>query len=143
MYKKSEDYSDGPIPGDPSLDGLIGWLKTKEPEDRYEYTAPCSCLLHQYLKAAGLNPFSVSPTMYHLNLRDNRIDIEGKPLGDDLAEVARTTPHTFGEALERAEKIRGRKDNGLARGSISGVLEKIRPSSELVKEGCLEGVEAD
>lgn len=84
-----------------SLDGLIDWLRTKDPNEYYRYTDTKGCLLFQYIKACGLPVHSVGDN-YWRDIETRREHHFDRVLND----VAGADPHTFGGALERAINAR-------------------------------------
>lgn len=38
-----------------SLTSLIAWLRTKDPEERYEYGCPSRCMLGQWVRSMDIN----------------------------------------------------------------------------------------
>ena len=86
-------------PADPfTLDALIAWLRTKDPEEKYCWSSPGHCLFGQYAKFVG--------TRYLLLL--NRMGARNSN-GDTIepGDIGVGTPHTFGAALERAIAEKG------------------------------------
>ena len=47
---KNPKWDEPPQPHHPSLDGMIDWLETKNPEMRYNYRDCSACLCAQYYK---------------------------------------------------------------------------------------------
>lgn len=82
-----------------SLEGVIQWLETKDPNTEYNWL-DCKgmCLLGQYLTAQGDTHW----TNNYLEL--SQVKTNG-PMGV-LAEIAWTSPFTFGAALGRAKAAR-------------------------------------
>jgi hypothetical protein len=84
-----------------SLDGLIAWLETQDPETKYNY-ANCSggCLIGRYLIAT-------TGKMWHEHgLRWRDICRHHPQLGD----AAAGSHHTYGGGLTRAKALRDKAD---------------------------------
>ena len=90
--KKSEDVH--------SLSSLIRWLKTKDPEESYEYTSSRNCLLAQYYRAKGYSKAMVDPECVRLSV------FKWQDLPEHFNAIAREGEETFGAALERAKAAR-------------------------------------
>jgi hypothetical protein len=71
-----------------SLVGFIAWLRTKNPNEEYEWGDPKNCACAQYFKT--------------LPQGDN---IWGTLISQQLDLLAIGLPRTFGALLERAEKV--------------------------------------
>jgi hypothetical protein len=82
----------------PSLDGLIAWLETKDPSEKYDWgNCDGACLVHQYLTSCGIRQRDWSSFYFKTQ----------SPLGDDQPTcIAFQSPHTFGAALSRARAVR-------------------------------------
>ena len=83
-------------PADPfTLEALIAWLETKEPEEMYCYTSNGHCLIAQYLEHHNI-PFEgvVGDGYYY----DKNLNRHKTP----FHQIAVTKPRTFGAALQRA-----------------------------------------
>lgn len=90
-----------------TLPHLIEWLKTKDPRGRYEYVPAQTCLLAQYAQyVSGDDGCFVSPWTHFGGDRRKRGSL---PPGWD--DVSSCRPHTFGAALERAEKLLKREQS--------------------------------
>lgn len=80
-----------------SLEGLIAWLETKNPDEQYDYwDRSGGCLLGQYVKSLGLK------WEYHSDL--------SRGLHDKFANVVLyriVAPWTFGGALKHARAVAG------------------------------------
>jgi hypothetical protein len=91
-------------PGVFTLDGLIAWLETKDPNEKYRYLSIHRCLLAQYFHAKGFRFVSVGPNSMD-GLRYGFIPYikELPPHFDNIA----VSCCTFGSALAVAKNIRG------------------------------------
>ena len=93
---------------------FIEWLKSKDPNEHYEYRDPNNCLLGQYFKAKGLMNFAslsgntISLTIGHpidfpvawQGIARERLSTDEYPIyGEKIAGW------TFGAALQRAEAM--------------------------------------
>jgi hypothetical protein len=78
-----------------SLESLIAWLKTQEPEKTYSYFSG-QCLICQHLAAHGVE----TPTAVYGSFADPFVRFE----------VAAMAPHTFGAALQRALAVQAARD---------------------------------
>jgi len=76
-----------------SLEGLIAWLETQNPETEYDYTDISDCLLTRWMRASGQRDFGFSGSPDHTA---NRFTV-----------AAGNFPHTYGAALRRARKLVG------------------------------------
>ena len=77
-----------------SLEGLIAWLETQDPERRYDFwNCHGGCLLSTYL---------ASVKIWFSTQRYNSAIMRIHGVADD---VARRCPWTYGAALERARKM--------------------------------------
>lgn len=82
----------------PSLEGLIAWLETKDPNEAYVWkNCDGDCLIGQYWNSLGI---SMAVGSYMQVNGQFLYDSLTSPNGDD--GIAITQPHTFGGALERA-----------------------------------------
>ena len=87
-------------PADPfTLDALIAWLRTKDPEEEYCWTDGGQCLFGQYAKFVGSDYCAMI----------NKIGVPSKATGNMIepGEIAIGRPRTFRSALERAIAERG------------------------------------
>lgn len=73
-----------------TVEALAEWLTTHPASNEYRYQDPVFCLLGQYFADCGAYD-AISETAY-----------EQFP---HYREIAEAKPHTFGAALERAEKL--------------------------------------
>src|ERR1700691_1845949 len=92
-----------------SLENLIAWLETKDPDRHYDYTLPQKCVLAQFAKSLDINAKTFGWMSYTVN--GQVIDAEpyrqianGNDAGDKRL-------YTFGKALERA-RAELQKQNG-------------------------------
>lgn len=84
-----------------TLPALVAWLELQPAQKIYCYTSPGSCLLAQYLKAAGYRNPLVSR-----NLTTDGWRIEDSiPVPDIFHDIAIKHPRTFGAALNRARSV--------------------------------------
>lgn len=71
-----------------TIEALVDWLRTQPPEKTYIWSDPVFCAVGQYLadhdSSWGTVAYSELP---------------------DYERIAKVEPHTFGAALERAEKL--------------------------------------
>jgi hypothetical protein len=86
----------------PSFDGFVEWLRTKDPNEHYDYCDPHNCVLAQYGKfcypyehvlcgvPAGFNIFSGQ------HLENVHVVLPNE-------DIICNSPWTFGACLERAE----------------------------------------
>lgn len=92
LYNKDWDKPKGVN----TIRGLIAWLETKDPSEMYDYTSPHQCMCAQYYRAHGY--WFVQASSNHI-----RHGIaEYTPLPHGFNAIAAMSPHTFGDALERA-----------------------------------------
>ena len=91
-------------PKDPmSLDGLIQWLETKDPDEKYCYIVSEGCLLAQYFRAKGWAKARVSPShLYSAPVRWLPFIRLSRPLPSGFNDIAVQGLFTFGAALDRA-----------------------------------------
>lgn len=83
-----------------SLESLRDWLRTKPVDEVYCWADAQTCLLGQYLKHIGAIEIGSS---YWLDANSNLHEISEQFF--HVALHGHNLPHTFGAALERAEKI--------------------------------------
>ncbi len=81
-----------------SFDGLIEWLKTKDPKETYNFDSCNACLFRQYLDARGSPALSLANKIW--------FRFWAKLHNQPFSDVAVALPHTFGAALARAESLR-------------------------------------
>ena len=87
-----------------SLESLIAWLETKDPEEWYNPHNPFECMFTQYFTSKQVE-FTGYPTSYTYGGVDlvhnkwSRIAFDGLD-----------GKHTFGAALERARKLKEARD---------------------------------
>lgn len=75
-----------------SLPGLIAWLETQDPQQRYEYeNCEGRCLIGQYLAARGVP--------WGWRSYDAFVDADAR------MRIANRRPMTFGAALSRARQL--------------------------------------
>ncbi len=101
MYKDLKSFGE-PQVQHPSLEGMIAWMETKPPSQRYFYGDAARCLCSQYYRETGLGDFE---TTWQLH-------------GDEWAEYLDSTVamppgrhqgmySTVGAALKRARSYLG------------------------------------
>lgn len=85
-----------------SFENLAAWLRTKNPKGTYNYT-DCGgrCLYGQYMKAHGIKWVDSGSGAGLKDCTEARENF----CCDVYLEVARPTPWTFGDALERTEQF--------------------------------------
>lgn len=84
-----------------SIDSLISWLETKNPEGTYLYQDYGHCLLGQYYAAMGLyRPEVYSHGIFYHGPTGNRICENYPPEFDSIALHG---GRSFGDALKRAK----------------------------------------
>ena len=87
---------DAPAPF--TLESLIAWLETKDPEIRYDYEAPDECAICLYLRdVANFKEPRVCPTTYRDGARAER-----NRLPPGWNSIVIYEPWTLGAALTRA-----------------------------------------
>lgn len=87
-------------PGKISLESLIGWLETQDPDTEYDWLNPGTCLLGQWLKATGHeNYYDISR-----GITDTRSPFYIKRLAVVALVAERGKETTLGKALKRARK---------------------------------------
>ena len=107
LYNK--DWDKKTAPPVYSLHGIISWLETQPRDVTYDWCDAEGCLCHKYLVAMGERKRSF--------LAGGYINRLGYTLGCvfetlmDYRTVAATQPWTFGDAMDRAIKLR-EKSNG-------------------------------
>ena len=86
-----------------SLEGLIAWLETQEPETQYDYCDPRGCLLCSYFRARGIDV----NTLTILGIRTFGGDTLRYPeiLADAAGNGVSIDQHTYGHALARAKAL--------------------------------------
>ncbi len=80
-----------------SLESLIAWLETKDANASYDWYSISGCLICQYLDHIGVKFSSVGANNYVTADYLDRISIPRH-----FPAAACPSPHTFGDALERA-----------------------------------------
>ena len=96
-----------PVPmTDPmSLDDLIAWLETKDPNQSYQFADANNCLLAQWVK-------HLDPEAIHVLRHDNSYvyQVHGKKVDFQSPIFARVAAHrSFGEALFDAKIYQGQR----------------------------------
>lgn len=108
-----------------SMESLVSWLETKDPNGQYNYCDPYGCLLHQYFTEKGVKTsLFADPDRVHLYITSAYIEfyvpgrgvVERMGLPHGFDRVARTGAteapdrdfgeryNTYGRALETAKK---------------------------------------
>lgn len=84
-----------------SLESLVAWLETKDPDETYYYAATGHCLIAQYFTASGIKFYAIWCNGWD-SKRDDAM-IPQHPLPDHFNAVAAGgVGRTFGAALKRA-----------------------------------------
>lgn len=117
----------------PSIDGLISWLETKDPNGTYNFSkCDGTCLFAQYMLAIGIpwvsSKYPPTPYIYTLQLVGNDV-APGAWYQGNVQQVASESPQTFGAALERAKAFRSER-KPLPNEIIN--LLGVKPSKELI-----------
>ncbi len=81
------------------LENLETWLKKQNPRKTYCYGNSGTCLLHQFYAAMGM-PIE---KMFGDTWQDVSNGVHN--LDPDLQMISVSTPHNFGGALERTQKV--------------------------------------
>ena len=76
-----------------SLESLIAWLETKDPEEEYNWADYERCLIVQYCEATGADYVAVACIA------------SGKGRTAPIESLAYDRPHTFGAALSRVRAL--------------------------------------
>lgn len=88
-----------------SLEGLIAWLETQDPNKGYCWSLPGSCLYHHFGVAMGFD----AEHAYNKTIKRFSENLGTPPLTEPFTGLAITTPHTYGAALERALALRQKR----------------------------------
>lgn len=86
-----------------TIDNLISWLETKNPDEEYDYMNNYNCLFSQFLRANGFENMSVGGTYIVHN--DKYFTITDQ-INNIALDERYNRDETFGDALKRAKKIR-------------------------------------
>jgi hypothetical protein len=90
--------AEAPAKPQPSVQGFIAWLETKNPRGRYEYwNCQGHCLIGQYVNAIGLR--------WDRDSGPGRDWWYSHPDAEPLLDVSAEEPHTFGAALKRVRAL--------------------------------------
>lgn len=99
-----------------TLDGLIAWLETQDPETAYDYCNASTCLLTRYLASRGWHKAPLS-ACYDAGITRHLSMVYWQGYGplyqvgwrDPLADAAYESggQSTYGAALTRAKALRG------------------------------------
>jgi hypothetical protein len=84
-----------------SVAGLIAWLETQDPQQRYVYSSPGACLCAQYYRAMGYRFVLVTPESFCHGFLWSHV------LPDGFNQIAVYGEPTFGAALQRAREYAG------------------------------------
>jgi hypothetical protein len=128
MMLYNPDWKNRPASDDwRSLDNLISWLETKNPNEVYQYSNGLNCMLSQYLKAKGKKGvlvknktaifYKMSKFLFFRWNRRKEHDLP--PFFDQIAlgssiDNNRDRVWNFGAALERAKSVRANNTYELA-----------------------------
>jgi len=107
MYaEKRFDEVVAPHKPEPSLDGFIGWLKTKPPRGKYIFTdCEGGCLLGQYMAYCG-----IKWVVKGAQLMSYAETAEKVFPADAAGYVLSLSPWTYGAALKRAQVYQRREN---------------------------------
>ena len=85
---------------------LVAWLERQPADGGYNYLCNGTCMLARYVGEVTGKPVHMGGSLYYL--RNNESDSWSGPirLPDGWNGVARSHPHTFGAAAERARALR-------------------------------------
>lgn len=92
------------------LSGLIRWLETKDPHERYEYTAGSprlmckGCMCFQYFQENGINIAHVDARRFYTTVNDD-VGIRYPASFNQVAYGGCFGDNTFGDALDRARQL--------------------------------------
>lgn len=89
-----------------SLEGLIAWLETQDPETTYAFSLAQSCLVALYVEGVG-GKFQRDALDPEYVVGNRRLSAWTHDMGR-LIDVAVDVPWTFGAALDRARKLAAR-----------------------------------
>ncbi|HMF69689.1 MAG TPA: hypothetical protein VK602_19010 [Phyllobacterium sp.] len=78
---------------------FIEWIGRQNPEGRYVFDSCQSCLIARYLKSRGIDKVWVEMTFVTINSKSSSLLPEG------WNAVAMGKGHTYGKALERAQRL--------------------------------------
>jgi len=89
-----------------SLDGLIAWLETKDPTQRYSFNDADHCMLAQWVRHLDSRASNVPSmnTSYIYQVNGQIVNFKHTI----FSMVATTDGSTFGDALKTAKKYQGR-----------------------------------
>ena len=85
-----------------SVDNLIAWLETRDPNEKFSYTDNHDCMIHRYFTAMGLSVLRVEPDCYQLS-SDPKKDI---PYPAELNLIAIFGDGTVEKSLLLAYKVK-------------------------------------
>lgn len=99
-----------------SLPSLISWLRTKDPEEAYDYSSHTTCCFAQYLDHRGCPYLSQERLVLFEQLHKRYMDVANpirglQPQPHDQARGHPRLGWTFGKALERALQMQEASDN--------------------------------
>ena len=95
LYDKKWDKHQNPY----SLESLTGWLKGQPGNVAYNYISCTDCLLAQYFTAMGFEEPSIGTSAFRYKGKWN------VPLPEGFNAISQELPHTFGDALKRANSL--------------------------------------
>lgn len=93
MFVETKAPGETPVKQNPSLEGFVAWLETKDPNEAYNYLAPHVCACGQY--SLFLGEFWIPS-----NAGPKQIDRVYR----DLNVLSAGGPWTFGALLARARR---------------------------------------
>ncbi len=106
MFLEDKSKSAGVKPDPFTLDSLISWLLTKNPEEQYCWLSTGECLFGQYGRHLGFGKYDGAAYLAALKGFNHRA------ASGDVVEpfngLAMDSPHTFGGALNRALAIKAK-----------------------------------
>ena len=103
-----------------TLESLVAWLETQDPNTTYCHSSNQYCVFCQWLSAVagGKAVYDAYHRIMHraaircddLRVGDYYVNGRRYHLGEEMEmRVARTAPYTFGAALERARVLMGKR----------------------------------
>lgn len=86
---------------DLTIHGLLAWLRTMPPDDKYDYASQSKCACAQFLKSQGFRDVWAGGWTVAVDGERHNIPLQ-------IQEAVEDGPYTFGDALARASKIAAR-----------------------------------